>query len=78
MKTAISVPDDVFELAERKARQLHMTRSQLYVNAVRDYLRKEIEDDLTARVNATAEDERGIDEGLVGAQVRAAADEWTW
>lgn len=35
MKTAISIPDDVFEAAERLARDLKISRSELYTKAVR-------------------------------------------
>lgn len=34
MKTAISVPDATFERAERRARELGMSRSELYSTAV--------------------------------------------
>ncbi len=34
MKTAISIPDDVFTSADRLAKQLRMSRSELYVRAV--------------------------------------------
>jgi len=40
MKTAISIPDEVFERAEKLARRLHMSRSGLYVKAVEDYIRE--------------------------------------
>ena len=38
MKTAISVPDDIFQAAEEMAKRLGMSRSQLYATAVREYL----------------------------------------
>lgn len=34
MKTAISIPDDVFDEAEATARRLGMSRSQLFTRAV--------------------------------------------
>jgi metal-responsive CopG/Arc/MetJ family transcriptional regulator len=39
MKTTLSVPDDVFESAERIARRMGVTRNDLYVAALRRYLR---------------------------------------
>jgi hypothetical protein len=77
MKTAVSIPDEVFQLAERKAHQLKVTRSQLYATALAEYLRRELEEDLTARVDATAAQD-WLDEGLVAAEIRAVAAEWTW
>ena len=38
MKTAISIPDEIFETAEELARRLHMSRSELYVRAIRQYV----------------------------------------
>lgn len=38
MKTAISIPDPIFEAAEELARRLGMSRSELYVTAVSQYL----------------------------------------
>ena len=34
MKTAISIPDPIFESAEKLAKRLGISRSQLYANAV--------------------------------------------
>jgi metal-responsive CopG/Arc/MetJ family transcriptional regulator len=38
MKTAISIPDDVFVSADRLAKRLHMSRSELYARAVKQYV----------------------------------------
>jgi hypothetical protein len=38
MKTAISIPDPVFDAAEDLANRLGMSRSQLYTTAVKRYL----------------------------------------
>jgi len=38
MKTAISIPDRLFEAAERLAGRLGMSRSELYASAVSQYL----------------------------------------
>lgn len=35
MKTAVSIPDDVFEQAERLARERNISRSELYTDALR-------------------------------------------
>ncbi|HZA66623.1 MAG TPA: ribbon-helix-helix domain-containing protein [Geminicoccaceae bacterium] len=51
MKTAVSLPDPLFEAADRLARQLGKSRSQLYAEAVREYLAKHRDDDITARLN---------------------------
>jgi metal-responsive CopG/Arc/MetJ family transcriptional regulator len=38
MKTAISIPDDLFKAAERIARRLGLSRSQLYQRAILHFL----------------------------------------
>lgn len=40
MKTAISLPDSVFEAAEVLAQQLGVSRSELYTKALQIYLEK--------------------------------------
>jgi metal-responsive CopG/Arc/MetJ family transcriptional regulator len=51
MKTAISLPDDVFKEAERFAHQSRKTRSQLYAEAIAEYLARHAPDDITDRMN---------------------------
>jgi Arc/MetJ family transcription regulator len=39
MKTAISLPDPLFDMAERVAAELKLSRSELYRDALEEYLR---------------------------------------
>lgn len=51
MKTAISVPNDVFELSERLAKKLKVSRSQIFAMGVKK-LGEELDDDeITAKLN---------------------------
>ena len=56
MKTAISIPDDVFEDAERLARRLGHSRSQLYSRAVREFVARHEPDRVTAALDAIVMD----------------------
>lgn len=47
MKTAISIPDDIFKVAERLARRTKKSRSQLFSDAVREYVARHASDDIT-------------------------------
>jgi hypothetical protein len=47
MKTAISLPDDVFEGAERLAKRLKMSRSELYARAVAEFISRYSPDEVT-------------------------------
>lgn len=52
MKTAISIPDEIFEDAERLARRLKRTRSDLYSRAVAEYVARHATDEVTEAMNA--------------------------
>ena len=47
MKTAISIPDAVFDEAERLARRVKTTRSELYSRALREYVARHAPDHVT-------------------------------
>jgi metal-responsive CopG/Arc/MetJ family transcriptional regulator len=51
MKTAVSIPDDVFKGAERLARRTKKSRSQLFSDAVREYVARYAPDDVTEALN---------------------------
>ncbi len=51
MKTAVSVPDDVFRAAERQARRTRKSRSQLYAEALTEYLARHAPDEVTEAMN---------------------------
>ena len=55
MKTAISVPADTFEHAERLRHQLGKSRSELYSEAMREYLLNHDPDEITRRLNELAD-----------------------
>lgn len=51
MKTAISLPDSVFEEAEVLAQQLGLSRSELYTKALQAYLGKYNRDQMLLKLN---------------------------
>jgi hypothetical protein len=52
MKTAISIPDPLFNSAERAARRFHLSRSKLFTTAISHYLGQIKCHDVTDRLNA--------------------------
>ena len=46
MKTAVSVPDDVFDRAERLARREGRSRSEVYSAALREYVARHSPDEI--------------------------------
>ncbi len=51
MKTAISVPDDIFADATKRAKDLGISRSEFFSRAVRRYLDELSRESLTAQIN---------------------------
>ncbi len=51
MKTAISIPDDIFEEAERAAKRLGVSRSELFTQAVKSFLATRMERNVTESYN---------------------------
>jgi antitoxin MazE6 len=47
MKIAVSVPDDIFEEAERLARRMKRSRSEVYSRALAEYLARHAPDRVT-------------------------------
>jgi metal-responsive CopG/Arc/MetJ family transcriptional regulator len=62
MKTAISIPNHVFDEAEKLAQRLGMSRSELYANAVSEYLREYKSEGITEKLNEVYQQESsGLD-----------------
>jgi predicted transcriptional regulator len=80
MKTAISIPDSLFEEAERLAKSRGWSRSELYANAVTAFVKNErfsgVREKLDAVYGPDAEGS-AIDPLLAEAQVRSLSkEEW--
>jgi predicted DNA-binding protein len=81
VKTAISVPDDVFERAMRVATALGVSRSALFTRAVERYLEQLEAESLTREIDAVVE--RISSDGSASVAVsagrrRLAADHEAW
>ena len=57
MKTAISLPDSVFQEAEALAKQLGLSRSELYTKALQAYLQKYNRNQLLNKLNQVYSEE---------------------
>lgn len=78
VKTAISIPDEVFEAAEALAERLGMSRSELYATAVARYVAAMRSEGVTARLNEVYSDGGStLDPALLRAQLQAiGTEEW--
>ncbi len=55
MKTAVSLPDDVFEQAELLVKQYRVSRSELYSRALREFVARHAPDRVTDTLNAVCD-----------------------
>jgi metal-responsive CopG/Arc/MetJ family transcriptional regulator len=78
VKTAISIPDTVFQAAEQLARRLGKSRSELYSEALAVYIEQHRTKDVTERLNAVYEAEPSeLDPVLQLLQLRSLPkDDW--
>ena len=78
MKTAVSVPDDLFRLAEAAARRLRVSRSKLYATALAEFLDRRQTDAITERLNEVYSGRPAkVEPALHRAQVRSLGkDRW--
>lgn len=80
MKTAVSIPDEVFEAAERAAKRLGVSRSELYSNAVREFIERYRRENVTDKLNeiyAENDSASELDAGLKALQAKSLLrEEW--
>jgi hypothetical protein len=66
------MPDDLFRLAEAAARRFRVSRSQLYANAIAEYLKRQQDNAITERLNEVyTRRPAKLDSGLHRAQVKS-------
>lgn len=76
MKTAISVPDDLFSRVDRLARRRNLSRSAIFSTAAAEYVSRHEREDITARLNAVyAEQSSEVDSALDAMQRRVLSTE---
>lgn len=69
MKTAVSIPDRIFLAAESLAKQLGMSRSELFAQAVEAYIEAHKNDQLREALDAVYEEETStLEQGLARLQ----------
>ncbi len=72
MKTAISVPDELFKEADDFAKRVGTSRSRLYCDAVSEYLARRRREDITAKLNEIySREPSGLDPALRRAQAKS-------
>jgi metal-responsive CopG/Arc/MetJ family transcriptional regulator len=76
MKTAISIPDPIFQLAEIMAQQLAISRSELFTKAISEYIKAHKYQDVTESLNQVyAEVSSSLDKKLTDMQFESIEKE---
>ena len=78
MKTAISIPDDVFSEADQLARETRLSRSQLYTRAVREYVARHSADGVTAALDALVISEPTLGTDFATTAARRVLEDSEW
>lgn len=78
MKSAISIPDELFAQAERLARRSGKSRSQLYSEALRDYLARHAPDEVTEAMDRVVAEIQQPEDKFVSRASRRILERIEW
>ncbi len=78
MTTAVSIPDEVFEGAERLARRTKKSRSRLFSDALKEYLARHTPDKVTEAMNMACAEIGGEQGTFVSAAARRVLEKSEW
>lgn len=78
MKTAISIPDDLFRRADELAGRLGKSRSELYRDALADYLGRREPGGVTSALNDLADELSKDRAGFVAEAARRTLEHSEW
>ena len=76
MKTAISIPDNIFQAAEQYAKTHGLSRSSLYAKAVAQFLKQHARDHITQKLNEIyADQDSALNETITALQFNSLKQE---
>jgi metal-responsive CopG/Arc/MetJ family transcriptional regulator len=78
MKTAVSIPDEVFKEADRLAKDLKTSRSDLYSRALKEFLARHAPDNVTEAINRTVAAVGETSDPFVTRAARRALESSEW
>ena len=78
MKTAISIPDEVFEGAERLARRTKKSRSRLFSDALKEYLERHAPEEVTEAMNRACAEVGDTSDPFVSSAARRTLKRSDW
>ena len=78
MKTAVSIPDDLFEDAERLARRTKKSRSRLFSEALREYVARHAPEEVTETLDRVVAEVGAQADRFVAASARRVLERTDW
>jgi predicted transcriptional regulator len=78
MKTAVSIPDEVFEKVERFARRAKRSRSEVFSAALKEYIARHSPDEVTDAINQALEGIGDQNDEFVSAATRRILEKTEW
>jgi antitoxin MazE6 len=78
MKTAVSIPDDLYLGAERLARRTKKSRSRLFSDALREYLVHHAPDEVTEAMNRACAEAGETKDPFVSSAARRTLERSEW
>lgn len=78
MKTAVSIPDPIFERGESLAQRLSKTRSQVYSEALAEYVNRHDPETVTDRLNAVVDSVEGEGDRFVQTTANSVLSRVDW
>ncbi len=78
MKTAVSIPDEVFAQAERLARRAGRSRSHVFSEALREYVARHAPDEVTQAMDAVCGQVGDPHDSFVAAAGRRVLERTEW
>ena len=78
MKTAVSIPDEIFKKVERLARRARRSRSAVFSAALKEYIARHTSDEVTEVMNAVCDEVGNQDDAFVATAGRRVLENTEW
>ena len=78
MKTAVSIPDDVFNGAERLARRTKRSRSRIFSDALREYVARHSPEEVTEAANRACSEIGEREDNFAASAARRILERTQW
>ena len=78
MKTAVSIPDEIFEKVERLAEREQQSRSEVYSAALREYVARHAPDEITEAMNRVCDQVGAEPDQFLTAAARRVLEHVEW